>query len=293
MSIPINGKLKPRNDTGFALLNSDYIEYNSEKLSDALYKYLYVTNIQYGELSIRKVYLGETLIWQCDIMTGSAESTSYTQGGVYKTIALDMSSEVQNVFDENAEARVLEVTLLIGKEDSTSMTNSFAHLGRMLRLQSGEHYTVFANAPGRLDEVVCMNTNINSDVYSNSPGRVVDTHQMGSSIEVKQDELAFTHVGKAIKSTSNIDIKHSTSSAVTVSERIPANGHFVINFVVNKSGATVADAITAESNVSSQFVVTAVGGSNSPISTQALAESTSATNSVASASVYLRLHSHT
>ena len=92
-------------------------------------KVTFITNIRYGELPVRKVYLGDKLIWQCIKFQGELEMYLKSEGMLSERNSIPSKGDINNNFYTNTKSKIFDSILSDGKLSlslkNDSNTNSF------------------------------------------------------------------------------------------------------------------------------------------------------------------------
>jgi hypothetical protein len=197
---------------------------------------MFVTNIRYGELPVRKVYLGSKLVWQCVDVFGDAKSFSHTKAYFYTTSVVEMSGLSRSLFKDNAESRLLELIVMNGESESQSYTDSTIRLFELLLLHgvsnsksSVESYSLIRNAnviSGMSEEISAENAMVrllfvddisslattNNDTSASCRTYILQT--INGKNKFKFYTNSYCDVGSSIFASSNATIKFGTDAKV-------------------------------------------------------------------------------
>lgn len=213
---------------------------------------MFITNIRYGELPVRKVYLGEKLVWQCLDMHGSADSSSYTEATFYMSAAASLVGNAQSLLRNEAITSILKISVMMSEMESKSYTNSLV----------------------KLIETLPMLGDGKSESYNNSIGSVLDVIRMGGFSDIELDDAAMNRLISAYELSSDIDMQFYNVGGC--SSQIPeaVNGKIIINSNGDAAGNTPSEEKIG-GNVMSYLTTKSVAGCIIPYKVKAFSESDS------------------
>ena len=97
-------------------------------------KTTFITNFRYGGNIVKKVYLGKNLVWQCDSVSGEANSTSFAMASFNANILKELSGETDFATFDNVGAHLPEAVFTFGKSDLSYKIDSTLKLIETLLL---------------------------------------------------------------------------------------------------------------------------------------------------------------
>lgn len=217
---------------------------------------MFVTNIRYGELPVRKVYLGEKLIWQCVEVQGETESMSYAKAYFHVPVLDAVHGDAHHKTYNNVLAHILELTLMKGKTESESQTRATVQL--------------FENLLALGDSKNISNTS--------SSGTALDAILMGGSAQTETNDSVACRVFAIGNMKSKTEIKNNISAISWVIKPEPVGGDNISKFKVASTGGSYYILDTC-GNTESNITTRAIASCWIPIKLKALAESNSSGSS--------------
>lgn len=180
---------------------------------------MFVTNIRYGELPVRKVYLGEKLVWQCIDVRGDAQSTSYTKAYFYMPTISSLVGEARSVSSCPSNMNVLELQLVHGESVSTSYSDSTLNLFNLLLAVGASDSKPQTDAVGRFLEALLISSSADSESADGAFCRVFISGDMKSQVDSKfySSAIAFAPRFDAVNGDSAAQLStRSTGWAINI-----------------------------------------------------------------------------
>lgn len=211
---------------------------------------MFVTNIRYGELPVRKLYLGEKLVWQCVDICGDAESSSFTKAYMYIPVLKEIIGESISASNDNVSLHSLELEVMNGKSESLSHDNATMNLLEIL-LASG----------------ISVSKTMNSSVIN-----MFEAELLNGSLNVATNDTAVYRVSISDAILSNLKIMSDGESSVRSNQVKNIFGYNITNFEANGISFSVS-VKGIESSAISHFASGAVASCWIPVNINAVAES--------------------
>ena len=236
---------------------------------------MYVNDIRFGKLPVKKLYLGKKLVWQRISLLGDAELTSNASAHFYITTIAELIGEAKSMFNgdifaaspkssimlgnsastfnDSVLASMLEITMMIGDSDSKINTDSKGSLVCPDDIAGDTNSVSINNAIGYVLEAILSAGLSNSNSDNTSMSRIID------AIVMQSDGVSKVDIGAAGCSVNSI---------------MYAGGNVVVGIDTDVLGHIV-NAMQVGGSTTSHITTKAVFGCTMPFKVNAFSESES------------------
>ena len=217
----------------------------------------FVTNIRYGDQPVKRIYLGEKLIWQCVELCSDVESVSDAKAHFYTLSLIASAGKSESVFYADSNTRVLEVELANGESKNKMHAKAAADVLKLILMESESRNKLSVKGACDVALITLMNSSedANFDVAGNA--NVLNIKDIKSYAELNSDALGLANVISLINTIGNVNSDIKTSSigtpvkiidvASSNIERIKASGKITcliwMNLKVIAESTSYADGI--------------------------------------------------
>lgn len=187
---------------------------------------LFVTNIRYGNSPVRKVYLGEKLIWQCVDVAGNTELLSSASAHFYATNIDSLLGESKNILCNDSILNTPKLVFFVSDIEHCSYTDSMAMAAQLLHI---------------------LSDTTKSETYMDVFMKIFDANPMNGLSKSKSDTLVESRVVAIDDMLSKINVDCNINDAIglaLMSKFIGGDETFNFNTTSAVGGINISDLIS-------------------------------------------------
>lgn len=241
---------------------------------------MYVNNIRFGGLPVKKLYLGKKLVWQCTSLLGDTESESSASAHFYMTVIAELIGEAKNKFNSDVFAASPKSSIMLGNSASTFNDNTIASILQITMLIGDSNSKIKTDAKGMLIQPDYIAGDVKSVSSDNVIGYVLEAILSAGLANSKSDNTSKNNLIDAIimksDGVSKVDIG---AAGCSVNTMIYAGGNVIIGSDTDVIGH-IANAMQVGGSTTSSVTTRAFVGCTMPFELGASAESKSYSNTI-------------
>lgn len=172
---------------------------------------MFITNIRYGEKPIRKVYLGEKLIWKCVEFQGDTELKIDTQLFYYPSDAYLLSGTSINDLCADSILSQIRLTMMYGNSENTLYGDSTLNLMEFLLMAGSGKIESDIKASNNLMGAYLVNGSSNPEVDGSANCKLFIFNKVKAETIIQHNTFSIgcTRYMESVNATSISDFDNS------------------------------------------------------------------------------------